>query len=109
MPFDPQLAEVFPTSHLFATQHPGQDASSHGTLGHRSAVTQRLALKLYELGVDGFLWWSSLHSAWTNATLFQKRALKKLTIEGPITPLSIKMKEFAQAAKTLGVTFKTIR
>jgi hypothetical protein len=67
------------------------------------SVTQQLALSLFEERVDGFLWWSTLEAAWTNATLFQGRVMKKLRLSHAVKPLSIDLPEVVAAARHLNI------
>jgi hypothetical protein len=70
------------------------------------AISQRLARMLYEKGIPGFLWWSSLEPSWTNASLFESRAASNILVERPIKPLTTTMPELIEAAKKIGVQLK---
>jgi hypothetical protein len=69
----------------------------------RRAVTQRMARRVYEEGVVGMRWWSTLAADWTNLTLFHERALRVVSVAAPPRPLSIELPEVQQAAEDLGV------
>lgn len=69
-------------------------------------VSQRLALKIYDQGAAGFLWWSSIEPSWTNASLFESRVLSNIVVEKPIKLLTITMPEMIEAAKKIGVQLK---
>ncbi len=62
-----------------------------------------MALGLFSEGADGFLWWSSLESSWTNVTLFGERALPLLEIAVPPDPIDVHHPAVQEAASTLGV------
>jgi len=66
-------------------------------------VTQPLALAIYEEGVPGFAWWSTLEASWPNATLFAERASPRLRTLGAPEVLSIVHPALRAAAETLGV------
>lgn len=70
---------------------------------HERSVSRRLALSLFEEGVEGFLWWSALEAAWTNVTLFQSRAARKLRLLKPIHPLTVQLPELKDAARFLKI------
>jgi hypothetical protein len=76
---------------------------------HDRSMTQRLALELYQEGLDGFLWWSTLEASWTNATLFQSRAIKKLRLVQKSKRLTTKLPELMEAARFLNIRLKLIR
>jgi hypothetical protein len=51
---------------------------------HDRPITQEIARRLYNEGVPGIGWWSTLESRWPNVTLFAERALSSLSVaEGP--------------------------
>jgi RES domain len=66
-------------------------------------ATQRMALSIFEEGVSGFLWWSTLEASWPNATLFADRVASTLRVaEGPEV-LSTTHPAVRVAADVLGV------
>jgi hypothetical protein len=69
----------------------------------RRTVTQQLARALFEEGVAGFSWWSTLAAEWTNVTLFYERAVGATRVVGPPRPLTTTMPEVQRAAQDLGV------
>lgn len=69
-------------------------------------VSQRMARQLHSNGAAGFLWWSSLEARWTNASLFESRVRDFITVQEPITPLSIEHPDLIDAARMIGVFLK---
>ena len=69
----------------------------------RRTVTQQLARALFEEGVAGFSWWSTLAAEWTNVTLFYERVIAATRVLGAPRPLSTAMPEVRRAAQDLGV------
>lgn len=69
----------------------------------RRVVTQQIATSIFDEGVGGFLWWSTLDAEWINATLFHERALPHTSIVAPPRALSIDQAEVRQAAEQLGI------
>ena len=67
-------------------------------------TTRAIAERLYAEGNAGFLWPSALEASWTNATLFESRIRKKLSISEPAKPLSLEAPEVIQAATFLRIT-----
>ena len=65
--------------------------------------TQRLALRLYEEGVDGLAWWSTIEASWINVTLFDDRAAGRLTVVGEPEPLTLDHPAVREAAEAVGV------
>jgi RES domain len=65
--------------------------------------TQPLALSLYEEGVDGFEWWSTIEASWINVTLFAERAVDKLALLGEPEPLTVEHPAVRAAADAVGV------
>lgn len=51
-------------------------------------ITQPLARKIFERGNDGMLWWSTIESAWINATLFYEQARPFMKMIG--APVALK-------------------
>jgi hypothetical protein len=69
----------------------------------RRDATQRMALSVFEEGLAGFSWWSTLEAAWTNLTLFAERALPLLAVDGEPEPLSIDHPAVRTAADQIGI------
>ena len=69
----------------------------------RRAVTQQIARDVFDEGVGGMLWWSTLSADWTNVTLFYERAIGKVSLIAPPRALSVAMPEVQQAAEDLGI------
>lgn len=69
----------------------------------RRAMTQPLAVVIFEEGAAGFSWWSTLDADWTNVTLFHQRAVKQVRVAEPPQPLTTTMPEVLAAADHLGV------
>jgi hypothetical protein len=69
----------------------------------RRQATQGMARSLYEEGGPGFSWWSTLEAAWANVTLFAKRTLPALIVEGEPEPLSTEHPAVRAAADLLGI------
>lgn len=66
-------------------------------------VTQGIALRLFDEGADGFVWWSTLESSWPNLTLFAERASSRLALVGDPELLTVRHSAVRLAAETLGV------
>ncbi len=66
-------------------------------------ATQGLARSMYDEGIPGFSWWSTLEAAWTNVTLFAERALPALIVDGEPEPLTIEHPAVRAAADLLGI------
>lgn len=67
-------------------------------------ITRAMAERLYAEGNDGFLWPSALEASWINATLFESRVLKKLSITQPAKRLSLETPEVIEATTFLRIT-----
>jgi hypothetical protein len=67
-------------------------------------TTRSLAERLYAQGNAGFLWPSALEASWTNASLFESRVRKKLSIFQKPKRLSIGLPEVIEAAAFLRIT-----
>jgi hypothetical protein len=65
--------------------------------------TQRLALRLYEEGVDGLAWWSTIEASWINVTLFDDRVAGRLEVVGDPEPLTLDHPAVREAAESVGV------
>lgn len=68
-------------------------------------ITRAISERLYTEGNDGFLWPSALEASWINATLFESRVRKKLSITQPPRPLSLETPEVVEATTFLRITF----
>ena len=66
-------------------------------------VTQRIALQVFEEGMLGLCWWSTLEASWTNVTLFAERAAPLLVPLGPPEVLSVGLPVVQSAAQRIGV------
>ena len=76
---------------------PSRVASSH------RQTTQDIVRRLYDEGLPGFTWWSTLDSSWKNATLFESRVKRSLQVADDITALHVELPEVRQAAKDLHI------
>lgn len=76
---------------------------------HRRPVTQQLARTLFEQGLPGFGWWSTLEASWSNVTLFAERALERLTIAERPHALAVDDPVFRAAAEAVGVEIEAPR
>ncbi|HYZ11308.1 MAG TPA: RES domain-containing protein [Actinomycetota bacterium] len=65
--------------------------------------TQRVALRLYEEGVTGFEWWSTIEASWINVTLFEERVAGRLEVVGEPEPLTLDHPAVREAAEAVGV------
>ena len=70
---------------------------------HARPVTQQLAGGLFDEGLAGFGWWSTLESSWPNVTLFAERTPGRLVIATEPRPLAIDDPVVAAAASAVGV------
>jgi RES domain len=66
-------------------------------------VTQEMALTLYEEGLSGLEWWSTIEASWINVTLFAERAVGRLALSGEPEPLSTSHPAVREAAEVVGV------
>jgi hypothetical protein len=69
----------------------------------RRPVTQRLALAMFEEGVAGFQWWSTLEAEWANVTLFHERVVRRVRLVAPPQSLTMALPEVREAAAYLGI------
>lgn len=74
-----------------------------GVATRRREITRRMALSVYEEGVPGFAWWSTLEAAWANVTLFAERVSGRLSIQDDPLPLSVDHPAVRAAADLLGI------
>ncbi len=66
-------------------------------------LTQPIALRLYDEGVEGFEWWSTIEASWINVTLFQDRVADRLSLAGEPEPLTVDHPAVREAAEAVGV------
>jgi hypothetical protein len=66
-------------------------------------LTRRVALDIYEEGVPGFEWWSTIEASWINVTLFVDRALPLLRVADEVQPLTVGHPVVRSAAEVVGV------
>lgn len=66
-------------------------------------VTQPIGQRLFDEGVDGFSWWSTIEASWQNVTLFAERARPKLRLVEPPLPLDRDVPDVREAARLLQV------
>jgi hypothetical protein len=74
-----------------------------GVATRERRITRPLAKALYDEGVTGFEWWSTIEASWINATLFADRALDRLEIAAEPEILTIQHPLVQEAAETVGV------
>ena len=75
-----------------------------GVASRDRTVTQAMAVRAFEAGSLGLSWWSTLDSAWTNATLFAERALRGgMAVDGAPEPLTVRQPEVVAAADHLAI------
>ena len=87
------------------------DPANLGARGLRPSVvatrqrkpTRRMALHIYEEGVAGFEWWSTIEASWINVTLFDDRVAGRLTVVGEPEPLTVDHPAVREAAEAVGV------
>ena len=65
--------------------------------------TQPMAVAIYEEGVPGFEWWSTIEASWINVTLFEDRVLNRLTLAAEPELLTIEHPVVREAADAVGV------
>ena len=66
-------------------------------------ITQPVALTLYDEGVEGFEWWSTIEASWINVTLFEDRVAGRLSVVGEPEPLTLDHPAVREAAEAVGV------
>ncbi|MEA2640034.1 MAG: hypothetical protein QOF51_1428 [Chloroflexota bacterium] len=66
-------------------------------------VTQGIAMRIFEEGMQGLRWWSTLVATWSNVTLFAERASAFLALASRPEPLSIHHPVLQTAAQRVGV------
>lgn len=67
-------------------------------------VTRQWARVLYDEGVPGFEWWSTIEASWINATLFADRTVGSLAVVGEPEALHVDHPAVREAAAVVGVT-----
>lgn len=70
------------------------------------ATTQDVARGLFNEGIPGFGWWSTLEASWPNVTLFAERALDALSIADGPREIGIDDSAVRAAAAAIGVTLR---
>lgn len=65
--------------------------------------TRAIALDIFEEGVLGFKWWSSLEAAWINRTLFVERVRDVLALASAPTALTTDHPAIRAACEFLGI------
>lgn len=76
-----------------------------GVASRDRAVTQAMAVHVFEAGALGLSWWSTLDSAWTNVTLFAERTLDAgaVVLAGEVETLTLKHPALVAAADHLAI------
>lgn len=70
---------------------------------HDRAVTRAWTRGIFDEGVIGFSWWSSLESSWSNVTFFAERAVDRLAIVKSPELLTLAHPALRAAADAIGV------
>src|SRR5687767_9542293 len=70
---------------------------------HARPATQELAGSLFDEGLAGFGWWSTLEASWHNVTLFAERTVGRLAVAVEPRRLTIDDPVVAAAAAAVGV------
>jgi hypothetical protein len=66
-------------------------------------ATQAMAVAVYDEGVPGFEWWSTIEASWINVTLFEDRVTDRLTLAAEPEPLTLDHPSVREAAEAVGV------
>lgn len=76
-----------------------------GVASRERAITQAMAVRVFEAGGVGLSWWSTLDAAWTNVTLFAERtvALGMLAVAGSPERLGVRHPALVAAADHLAI------
>lgn len=90
-----------PTNLVAREMRPSQVATS------RRPATQTMARGLYEEGLAGFEWWSTIEASWINVTLFAERALDAIKLAEEPEVLTIDHPVVQTAARAVGVTLES--
>ncbi|MGH7857000.1 MAG: RES domain-containing protein [Candidatus Binatia bacterium] len=71
----------------------------------RRSVTQAIALRVFQERRTnaGLSWWSALEASWTNVTLFEERAARRLRVMEPVEILSLDHPALRAAGEVLGI------
>jgi hypothetical protein len=69
--------------------------------------TRPMALAIFEEGVDGFEWWSTIEASWINVTLFEDRVVDRLSLAAEPEPLTLDHPAVREAAEAVGVLLAT--
>jgi hypothetical protein len=64
---------------------------------------QRIALAVFEQGLAGLSWWSTLEASWTNVTLFAEIAAPRLELAADPEILTTRHPAVRTAAEAIGV------
>lgn len=67
-------------------------------------LTQPIALTVYQEGVAGFEWWSTVEASWINLTLFEDRVTDSLSLAEEPEPLTLDHPAVREAAEAVGFT-----
>jgi hypothetical protein len=70
------------------------------------ATTQPIALGLFQEGLSGFGWWSTLEASWANMTLFVERVGRSLKLVEQPEPLELAHPVLRTAAEAMGVRLR---
>jgi hypothetical protein len=70
-------------------------------------MTQPMAVAIYEEGVPGFEWWSTIEASWINVTLFEDRVVDRFTLAGEPELLTLDHPAVREAAEAVGVVLAT--
>ena len=70
---------------------------------YRCVIHQNISRSLFDENISGFTWWSTLNSSWENVTLFKKRIIDNITIEGDIVPLNTQLLVLMEAVDILRI------
>ncbi len=80
-----------------------RDLRPSGVATRHRRPTQTMARRIFEEGLAGFEWWSTIEALWINATLFEDRVAGRLTIVGEPEPLTLDHPAVREAAEAVGV------
>jgi hypothetical protein len=94
----PELVDLDDPRNLLAR---GLRPSSVATRDRES--TQPIALSIFEQGVPGFEWWSTIEASWINVTLFSERVVDRVALAGEPELLTVDHPAVRVAAEAVGV------
>lgn len=98
----PALLDLDDPANLVARElRPSRVATSH------RPSTQTLARRLYEEGLAGFEWWSTIEASWINVTLFAERALDAIKLAEEPELLTTDHPVVQAAARAVGVRLES--